>query len=35
MAFKLLGTPAVLIAALALFCYISLEVSLGPGANRT
>jgi len=29
MAFKLLGTPAVLIAALALFCYISLEVSLG------
>jgi len=29
MAFKLLGTPAVLIAALALFCYISLEVSMG------
>jgi fucose permease len=29
MAFRLLGTPAVLIAALALFCYISLEVSMG------
>ena len=29
MAFKLLGTPAVLIAAAALFCYISLEVSMG------
>jgi fucose permease len=29
MAFKLLGTPAVIVAALALFCYISLEVSLG------
>jgi len=29
MAFKLLGTPAVIIAALALFCYISLEVSMG------
>lgn len=29
MAFKVLTKPAVLIAALALFCYISLEVSLG------
>jgi fucose permease len=29
MAFKLLGTPAVIVAALALFCYISLEVSMG------
>jgi len=29
MAFKLLGKGAVLIAALALFCYIALEVSLG------
>jgi fucose permease len=28
MAFKLLGTPAVLIAALALFCYMSLEISM-------
>jgi len=28
MAFKLLGKPAVLIAALALFCYISLEISM-------
>ena len=28
MAFKLLGTPAVLVAALALFCYISLESSM-------
>jgi fucose permease len=29
MAFKLLLKPAVLIAALALFCYLSLEVSMG------
>ena len=29
MAFKLLGKPAVLIAALSLFCYISLEISGG------
>jgi len=29
MAFKLLGTPAVLIAAVALFCYMALEVSMG------
>ncbi len=29
MAFKVLGTPAVIVAALALFCYISLEVSMG------
>ena len=29
MAFKVLMKPAVLIAALALFCYISLEVSMG------
>jgi fucose permease len=29
MAFKLLGKPAVLIAALALFCYVSLETSMG------
>jgi fucose permease len=28
MAFKLLGKPAVLIAALALFCYVSLEISM-------
>lgn len=28
MAFKLLGHPAVLVAALALFCYISLEASM-------
>jgi len=28
MAFRLLGQPAVLVAALALFCYISLEASL-------
>jgi fucose permease len=28
MAFKLLGNPAVLIAALALFCYVSLEISM-------
>jgi fucose permease len=33
MAFKLLGTPAVIVAALALFCYISLEVSLGTWAK--
>jgi fucose permease len=29
MAFKLLGKPAIIVAALALFCYISLEVSMG------
>ena len=29
MAFKVLGSPAVIVAALALFCYISLEVSMG------
>ncbi|MFW6124339.1 MAG: MFS transporter [Acidobacteriota bacterium] len=29
MAFKLLGNGAVLIAALALFCYMSLEISMG------
>ena len=28
MAFKLLGKPAVIVAALALFCYISLEISM-------
>jgi len=33
MAFKLLGNPAVIVAALALFCYISLEVSLGTWAK--
>jgi fucose permease len=33
MAFKLLGTPAVIVAALALFCYISLEVSLATWAK--
>lgn len=29
MALKLLGTPAVLVAALALFCYMALEISMG------
>lgn len=29
MAVKLLGKPAVLVAALALFCYMSLEISMG------
>lgn len=29
MAIKLLGNPAVMLAALALFCYVSLEISLG------
>jgi MFS transporter, FHS family, glucose/mannose:H+ symporter len=29
MAFKLLGQPAVLLAALALFCYMSLEITMG------